>query len=141
MISTRDRVPAHSAPEINRQIRAEIEVNREYYRRHPKNIHRRLLELDREWDIERAIEANAGAIGLTGVLLSFADRRWILLPLLVTGFLFQHAVQGWCPPVPILRRLGFRTCYEIEEERRVLLALNGQANRTSMKRRGRRRAG
>ncbi|WP_111420331.1 efflux transporter outer membrane subunit, partial [Rhodoplanes roseus] len=24
-------------------------------------------------------------------------------------FLFQHAIQGWCPPVPILRRLGFRT--------------------------------
>jgi hypothetical protein len=37
--------------------------------------------------------------------------------------LFQHAVQGWCPPVPILRRMGFRTIYEIEQERRELLAL------------------
>jgi hypothetical protein len=135
MISTRDRVPAHSAPEINRQIRDEIEAHREYYRRNPKHIRQRLTELDREWDIERAIEANAGAIGLTGLLLSFADRRWILLPMLVTGFLFQHAVQGWCPPVPILRRLGFRTSYEIEEERRALLALNGQVDRTRKRRR------
>jgi hypothetical protein len=47
------------------------------------------------------------------------------LPALVSGFLFQHAVQGWCPPVPVLRRLGFRTAYEIEEERRALKALRG----------------
>jgi hypothetical protein len=73
----------------------------------PKHIRERLKKFDRGWDIERAIEANAGAIGLTGSLLSFADRRWILLPMLVTGFLFQHAVQGWCPPVPVRRRLGF----------------------------------
>jgi len=141
MVSTRDRVPAHSAPEINRQIREEIEANREYYGRNPSRMRRRLLELDGEWDIERAIEANAGAIGFTGLLLSFADRRWIILPMLVTGFLFQHAVQGWCPPVPILRRLGFRTSYEIEEERRALLALNGQGRRTSRERRRRMRVG
>jgi len=48
-----------------------------------------------------------------------------MLPALVTGFLFQHAVQGWCPPVPVLRRLGFRTSYEIEEERQALKALRG----------------
>jgi hypothetical protein len=35
------------------------------------------------------------------------------------------AVEGWCPPVPILRRLGFRTSYEIEEERQALKALRG----------------
>jgi hypothetical protein len=29
-------------------------------------------------------------------------------------------VQGWCPPIPILRRLAFRTTYEIEEERQAL---------------------
>jgi hypothetical protein len=34
-----------------------------------------------------------------------------ILPALVTAFLFQHAVQGWCPPVPILRRLGFRAVW------------------------------
>jgi hypothetical protein len=126
MISTRNRVPAHTASEINQHIQDEIEANRKYFRENPKLIRQRLHELDKEWDIERAIEANAGAIGLTGILLSFTDRRWIILPMLVTGFLFQHAVQGWCPPVPVLRRLGFRTSYEIEQERRVLLSLDGK---------------
>ena len=53
------------------------------------------------------------------------DRRWAYLPLVVTGFLLQHATQGWCPPVPILRALGFRTQGEIERERYALKALRG----------------
>jgi hypothetical protein len=60
-------------------------------------------------------------------------RRWLVLPALVTGFLFQHAVQGWCPPIPILRRLGFRTSYEIEEERQALKALRGDFEEVSEK--------
>ena len=44
---------------------------------------------------------------------------------MVTAFLFQHAVQGWCPPVPILRRMGFRTADEINRERYALKALRG----------------
>lgn len=43
----------------------------------------------------------------------------------VLGFLFQHAVQGWCPPVSLLRRLGFRTSSEIDAERYALKALRG----------------
>ena len=35
-------------------------------------------------------------------------------------FLLQHALQGWCPPVPILRRQGFRTRHEIDAERQAL---------------------
>ena len=43
----------------------------------------------------------------------------------MTAFLFQHALQGWCPPVPVLRRLGFRTVYEIDRERFSLKAIRG----------------
>ncbi len=46
-------------------------------------------------------------------------------PGLVTGFFFQHALQGWCPPLPILRRMGFRTSADINEERNALKALRG----------------
>ena len=53
------------------------------------------------------------------------DRRFYLLPAAVAGFLLQHAVQGWCPPVPVFRRLGFRTAAEIDEERYALKALRG----------------
>jgi hypothetical protein len=78
-------------------------------------------------DIERAIEANAAALAFAGMTLAH-DKRWLILPGLVTAFLFQHAIQGWCPRVPILRRLGFRTAYEIEEERRALQAVRGDFN-------------
>jgi hypothetical protein len=37
----------------------------------------------------------------------------------------EHAVQGWCPPLPILRRMGFRTAREIDTERTALKALRG----------------
>lgn len=65
-------------------------------------------------------------IGFAGITLAAGrGQRGLALPALVTIFLLQHAVQGWCPPVPILRKLGFRTSYEIEEERRALKALRG----------------
>jgi hypothetical protein len=34
-------------------------------------------------------------------------------------------VQGWCPPIPVLRRLGFRTAFEIDQERQALKLLRG----------------
>ena len=54
-------------------------------------------------------------------------KRWLVLPGLVGAFLFQHALQGWCPPVPVLRRLGYRTAREIETERVALKALRGDS--------------
>jgi hypothetical protein len=104
----------------------EITASVRYFAEHKYEIPARLRELDREWDIERAIEANASVLALTGIALAAGhDRRWLVLPGLVAGFLLQHAIQGWCPPVPVLRKLGFRTSYEIEEERRALKALRG----------------
>jgi hypothetical protein len=43
----------------------------------------------------------------------------------VFAFFAQHALQGWCPPVPVMRRLGVRTAREIERERYALKALRG----------------
>ena len=122
---TSDRVPRNTAPEVNRRIRQQTLANIARYRNAgAEAIERRLEELDREWDIERAIEANAAGIALTGVALgAFVDRRFLALPAAVCVFLLQHALQGWCPPVPVLRRLGFRTAREIFEERLALKAL------------------
>ena len=124
--ATTERVSAHTADAINRRIRREAEERVAYFAKYPGEIDPRLRELDREWDIERTLEANASTLAFTGVVLgATVDRRWLALPALVTAFLFQHAVQGWCPPVPILRRLGFRTAAEIEQERYALKALRG----------------
>jgi hypothetical protein len=132
MVSTRNRVPANTNDDINRRIQREIAEKVRYYAKHKNEIPDRLRELDQEWDIERAIEANAATVGFLGVALGLTrGQRWLLLPALVTGFLFQHAVQGWCPPVPILRRLGFRTYREIEDERQALKALRGDFDRVA----------
>lgn len=126
MSTTRNRVPINTSFEINRRIQEDIARSAKYYAEHKSRIPERLRQLDEEWDIERAIEANAAVIGLVGTALSITNgRRWLILPALVSGFLLQHAVEGWCPPVPILRRLGFRTSFEIDEERQALKALRG----------------
>jgi hypothetical protein len=63
---------------------------------------------------------------LAGTSLSLGvDRRWALLPAIAAGFMMQHVLQGWCPPLPILRRMGFRTAAEIDRERYALKALRG----------------
>ncbi len=126
MYTSRERVPVNTSVRINRAIARSIEENVRYFARRPEQIPQRLRELDEEWDIERAIQANAAVAGFMGLLLGTAGRkRWLVVPGLVSIFLFQHAVQGWCPPVPVLRRMGFRTSFEIERERHALKALLG----------------
>ena len=39
--------------------------------------------------------------------------------------MLQHALQGWCPPLPLFRRLGFRTQEEIARERYALKGMRG----------------
>jgi len=122
--ATAERVPLHTAPDVNERIRRRTLGNIERAcAAGPAVIRARLAALDHEWDIERAIEANAATVALIGTALgAFGNRRFLLLPAAVCLFLAQHAIQGWCPPVPILRRLGFRTEREIFEERLALEA-------------------
>lgn len=92
----------------------------------PGEVTEHLRNLHREWDVERVLEANAATLTLVGVVLSAGrSRRWLVLPAVVPAFLLQHAIQGWCPPLTLLRRLGLRTRREIEVERTALRALRG----------------
>lgn len=124
--ATATRVQSSTEEAINRRISRQIEVNVHYYALHPHEIDRRLEELDREWDIERMLEATAATVALSGTVLGLLRHRGFLaLPLAVTGFLLQHALQGWCPPAAVLRRQGARTANEIAGERAALKALRG----------------
>jgi hypothetical protein len=123
--STEQRVPRHTDEEINARIRREMEARICYYSRRLDEIEQRLDEIDREWDIERALEAGAAVFGTMGILLGLRNPRWRLLSIAVGGFLLQHALQGWCPPLELFRRVGLRTASEIGHERYALKALRG----------------
>jgi hypothetical protein len=130
-METADRVRANTSEEINRRIDQKIEDRvREYARRSQSDITGRIEELDREWDMERLLETNASAIAFTGLALGLThSKKWLIVPGIVLPFLFQHAVQGWCPPVPLFRRLGVRTREEIDRERYALKVLRGDFER------------
>lgn len=117
-----DRIQAHTAPHINDRIRRETESSVMYYSSQGREaIIRRIQELNREYDVDRAAMVNFALIGGTALAAGyFKKKSWLRLLGIQMGFLFMHATYGWCPPVPVLRRLGFRTHSEIEQERRGL---------------------
>ena len=126
MTETIRRVPDHTDAAVNERIHREIEGRIAYYARNKHEIDHRLAELDAEWDIERTLQAGSAILTVSGIVLSKLSRpRWLLLSAAVQGFFLQHVFQGWCPPLPILRRLGVRTAHEIEQERYALKALRG----------------
>ena len=121
----RDRRNTEAA--IDAERRAGIRNSLRYHAARKREIPARLDELDREWDVERALAAGAAAVTLTGLgLTALVDRRFIALPAMAGGFLLQHAIQRRCPPAALLRRLGFRTSREIGEERSGLKMLLGE---------------
>ena len=125
--TTDERVPRATRASVNDRIQARTlhDVSR-FIGAHPVFIDERISQLQREWDIERTLEANAASVFLAGLGLGlFVDRRFFLLPAAVAGFLLQHALQGWCPPLPLLRRLGLRTSAEIHDEVIALRILRG----------------
>lgn len=124
---TSERVTLNTDDEINRRILAATKKRVARLAKQGANeIDGRLKDLDREWDIERCLETGASSLVILGTLLgSTVNRRWYWLPVGVAGFLLQHALQGWCPPLPIFRRLGVRTADEINAERMALRTLRG----------------
>ena len=126
-METADRVRASTSGEVNSRLDQEAQERvRRYAGGPPEAIAQRIEELGREWDMERLLETNASTLALVGLTLgATVNRKFLLIPAVVLPFLFQHAVQGWCPPVPVFRRLGVRTREEIDSEKYALKALRG----------------
>jgi hypothetical protein len=127
-ISQKDeRVRSSTSTSLNQKVDQEIRENVGHYAgQGAAEIENRIKELDRKWDIERTLELNAGIIALSGAVLALTiNKKWAILPAVVTTFLIQHAVQGWCPPLPLFRRLGIKTRPEMDREKYALKALRG----------------
>jgi hypothetical protein len=124
---TTRRVELHTAPRLNDAIRQRTDARIARLERGPAvRIDQRLQALDHEWDVERLLQTNASIIVLLGLALATTvNRKFLLLPAGVFSFFAQHALQGWCPPIPVFRRLGVRTQREIERERFALKAMRG----------------
>lgn len=121
------RVQLNTDHIVNEQIRRRMLSNAARYASKSHNaIALRLQELDYEWDTERVLEANAAILILASIILGFEYYYgWFYVCGLVAFFLLQHALQGWCPLLPLIRRLGIRTASEINEEKMALKALRG----------------
>ena len=124
---TKDRVRKNTSWGRNLKIDNLTRENiRQYSKGSDREIADRIKTLRKKWDMERTLELNMSTLALTGLALSvFADKRWSILTGVVLGFYAQHAIQGWCPPLPLFRAMKVRTRSEIEEEKYALKALRG----------------
>jgi len=122
-----ESVRTHTDEAVNEKIRKGTDRSIEYYSRHPDEIPERLSELEAEWDVDRVMEANASCMIISGLAMSIVGgKKWLLLPAVAGGCLLQQSLDGWSPPMSLLRRLGIRTRDEIDRERTALRALEGR---------------
>lgn len=92
----------------------------------PDVIDGRIHELEREWSVERYLQLNVATVGISSALLAVLhDRRWGFLTCGGLAFFLVHALLGFDPPLPLLRRKGIRTRYEINQEIYALKAVRG----------------
>lgn len=127
MVSS-DRVREHTGDEVQAEIDQETQRRVEsLHGASTEVLTGRLDALRREWDVERALEVNASTLILiSSIAAGVRTRSWgFAAPAVVAAFLLQHGLQGWCPPLPVLRRLGFRTQREIDAERTAVRLLRG----------------
>lgn len=91
----------------------------------------KINKIDNEWDTERVLETNAAAMVLLLSVLGYKQNncRWFLLTGSIGFFLLQHALQGWCPPLPFIRKLGVRTPEEINNEKFAFKYIRGDFDR------------
>jgi hypothetical protein len=100
------RVPLHTREADNAEIRRRATAKvKSFANAPPEAIGKRIRELEQEWDVERMLELNASVISLAGFWLAWHFGTWMVLalPALVSLFLLQHSIQGWCPPLPLFR--------------------------------------
>jgi hypothetical protein len=119
--SEKDRVRDSSPKKINKKTDWKTSENIRYYSgQSPDQIQKRVEALEKEWDIDRVLGLGATIVALAGTALALKNVRWLIAPGIVTGFLLQQAAQGWSPPLPLLRLLGYRARNEIEREKHAL---------------------
>lgn len=113
--SSKARIQGRTLHDVSRYLGAD-----------PVFIDERIRELEREWNVERTLEAKAATLSLAGIALGLTvDRRFLALPVVAAAILLQHSLQGWSLSTPLLRSMGIRTAEEIQDEIIALRILRG----------------
>lgn len=122
---TAQRVFLRTDPLCNAEIRNQTIRNLRFYKNCDKDeITERIRALNLEWDTERVLEVNAALLTILSSYLGIKTSKfWIFLTGVVGIFLLQHALHGWCPPLPFIRKWGVRTESEINDEKTALKVL------------------
>jgi hypothetical protein len=130
---TTKRVEMHTPPEVNDRIHKQTIADLYKYRDADEEaVTERIRQIDREWNTERVLEANASTLIVISTLLAYKKSRyWLLLTGTVGYFLLQHAIQGWCPPLTVIRSQCIRTPEEIENEKLALRIMREDFNKTT----------
>jgi hypothetical protein len=113
----RDRVRERSSEKANARIDHETQAAIEQASESPEAIRQRLRELDREWNVDRAL------------MLNFAVVAGLSASMMMRNLLRKHRLGGWGAMFwtqIVFRRLGYRTGPEICAER---VALEKQLDR------------
>lgn len=122
-----DGIRDHTSRETNERIDRTTRGAVDEVSGSPERVRMRLSELDREWNVDRALMLNFAILG--GLSATMTARNllrygrpggWGAMLATQFAFLAHHAIRRWCPPMPLFRRLGFRSEREIEAERRML---------------------
>jgi hypothetical protein len=129
---THDRIREHSSEGANRRIDRETRGAIAEARHSSVARTARIRELEKEWNIDRALMLNFGIVGAFTAFKAMQQMKrtghlggWGLFFWVQMGFLVNHAVRGWCPPMPVFRRLGFRSPNEISAEMVALHQTDG----------------
>lgn len=116
------KVNRNTSTEINKIIQQKAEKTiHDLEDKSNKDIMDRIRQLDYEWDTERVLEINFAVIVLITSKLSLGGhKKWMALSGIASLFMIQHSIQGWCPPLPVIRKFGIRTASEILDEKAIL---------------------
>lgn len=130
-----ERIKQNTYHKINEEIQEKSLSNvKKYLYKEKREVSDRIRELDREWDTEKVLETNAAGLIILSTALGFAvSKKWFALAGAVGAFLLQQTIQGWSPPLPIIRKLGVRTKSEINNEKTILRFIRGDFRRLCKK--------
>ncbi|MBA3899151.1 MAG: hypothetical protein H0X62_02910 [Bacteroidetes bacterium] len=125
-LPSRDKIRAASDSHLNWEIDRKIEENiRKYTYQGSYEISQRIMELEKEWDINKVLQINAASLALLGIGFSLKNKRWLFFSGTILLTLAYVSLNGWGPPINIFRRMGYRTRQEIDCEIYAMKFLRG----------------